>query len=589
MNNLPPPPIPFAAGVAPSFPAPPPIPAFQQPPPLPPPMAFAVPAPPPPPSWRGKLPKVEHRWEGSGLDLRDSACNARQISDEQLCGKATTFNLKSKDWMPVCRLHRKRAPRIASCQALTKGARKGPCNKLIRWQPRFFSLCDKHKNWSGMPCHILKLPVEIRMTIFKYLLPDQPISAWLDDPLRSDGVKCTTSLLLVSKQISQEASDVLYGAHPFTVSIQRNSLNLCGWSYYHNRSDSQITLHPSPTTQYIRPAMLSKIRSIRIQMSLIKPTVRGNRRSRVRSPWDDEVEVYDLRDSVLTTVQMLQQTQSPLRSLSILLATQNQAGTWEEEEQLSFLELITEPFRQLRNIPIVTLENIYYCRDLLRMNVTQYILDKLSPAIDPAATMMKAGPKAKSMENAEPVFSDTDFRLTNSYHSNSGGPTPPPPLLQMTKLLTTNDQFKTWKSELEGIVASNSPAEVTEQCEAARRAFAAFKQVYSSVDNYYFSRLPKGRDWLLHKARVAREKGDLKAIHQCGQTLERLVNELVEEDKAHWERKKTSLQRAVRGFYDGEWGGEGQIGGGWRDFGTEEEGVDEEMYEEEDNQELNEG
>lgn len=412
------------------------------------------------------------------------------------------------------------------------------------------------------------------MNIFKYLLPDQPISAWLDDPLRSDGVKCTTSLLLVSKQISQEASDVLYGAHPFTVSIQRNSLNLCGWSYYHNRSDSQITLHPSPTTQYIRPPMLSKIRSIRIQMSLIKPVVRGNRRSRVRSPWDDEVEVYDLRDSVLTTVQMLQQQQSPLRSLSILLTTQNQAGTWEEEEQLSFLELITEPFKQLRNIPAIKLENIYYCRDPLRMNVTQYILDKLSPAVDAVATMAKAAPNATSIENAGPVWSSTDFWLSNSYQCSSSAPHPPP-LLSLSKILSKDDKFAAWKKDLEDVIMTKTTAEVSPQCESARRAFAAFRQVYTSVDSYYFSRLPKGRDWLLHQARVAREKGDLKAIHACGVKLERLVDGFVEADKEAFERKKATLGRAVKGFYKGEWGGEGRIGGGWQQFVREEPNLEE--------------
>jgi hypothetical protein len=340
-----------------------------------------------------------------------------------------------------------------------------------------------------------------------------------------------------------------------------------------------MTIHPSPTTQSIRPPMLSKIRSIRIQMSLIKPTVRGNRRSRVRSPWDDEVEVYDLRDSVLTTVQMLQQTQSPLRSLSILLCTQNQAGKWEEEEQFSFLELITEPFRELRNIPIVTLENIYYCRDPLRMNVTQYIMDKLSPQVDATATMTNAGPDAKSIENATAVFSKTDFWLSNSYHCNSGGTHPAPPLLQMTKLLNSNLEFQTYKSKLESTIATSLPSPIPASMESARRAFAAFRQAYNSVDSYYFTRLPKGREWLLHQARVAREKGDLKKIFECGIKLEGLVEGFVEEDRVGFERKKVGLERAVEGFYKGEWGGEGTIGGGWEGFGEEniEEGGEEDV------------
>ncbi|TID26836.1 hypothetical protein E6O75_ATG01329 [Venturia nashicola] len=558
--------MPFAAGVAPSFPALPPMPTPQHLPPIPP-----IPPRPPPPLWRGNLPKVEHRFEGAELDLRADVCNAYQISDGQLCGKAASCNLKQKEFMPVCRNHKKRAPRIATCEAtIQEGIRNRQiCGKKIRWQPHFYNLCDQHKDeTTQMRCNLLRLPVEIRMNIFTYLLPDQPISAWLDDPLRSDGVKCTTSLLLVSKQISQEASDVLYGAHPFTVSIQRNSLNLCGWSYYHNRSDSQTTLYSSPTAQYTRPPMLSKIRSIRIQMSLIKPTVRANRRSRARSFWDDEVEVYDLRDSVLTTVLMLQQQHSSLRSLSILLATQNQAGIWEEEEQMSFLELITEPFKQLRNIPVVKLENVYYCHDPLRMNVTQYLLDKLSPAVDAAATIAQ-------MTNVKPIlWSLTDFWLSNSYHCSSIAPHPPP-LLPMTRILTTNDKFSAWKKDLEEIIMSRTPAEVSPQRESARRAFAAFHQVYTSVDSYYFTRLPKGRDWLLHQARVAREKGDLKAIHACGVKLEKLEKGFVEDDKADLERKRTTLERAVKGFYKGEWGGEGRIGCGWQDFGKDEKPVSE--------------
>ncbi|QDS71021.1 hypothetical protein FKW77_008032 [Venturia effusa] len=316
--------------------------------------------------------------------------------------------------------------------------------------------------------------------------------------------------------------------------------------------------------------MLSKIRSIRIQMSLIKPTVRGNRRSRVRSPWDDEVEIYDLRDSVLATVQMLQQQQSPLRSLSIVLTTQNQAGTWEEEEQLAFLKLITEPFKQLRNIPVVVLENIYHCRDTLRMNVTQYILDKLSPVVDANATLSQTGPNSKSIENAGPVWSLTEFWLSNSYHCNSTASHPPPPLLTICKILTTDEKFAAWKRELEETIKTTIPAEPSLEYESASSAFAAFRQVYTSVDSYYFTRLPKGRDWLVHRARVAREKGDLKAIHACGVTLEKLVKTFVEDDSAAFERKKATLGKAVRGFFKGEWDSQGRIRGSWMDLGGQE-------------------
>jgi hypothetical protein len=514
-------------GVGPSFPQPPPLP----PPALPaPPQPFQLPPPPPPPSWRG-ISNFVNQWpQGVDLDAFDRNCNAVH-QNGTLCPKVAAVYPKS--YLPVCKLHKKQRLRLGYCKAETTG--RGACHRLIKWKPPFFELCDAHREWTGMPCHLLKLPTEIRMEIFSYLLPDRPISAWLDRSLRRDGFKCTSDLLLVSKQIHSEAQDVLYRTQPYTVSIQRNTLNMCGRAYYHDISGSQLTTpNSNPGRLPVRPPMLDKIKSIRIQITMIKPSTRLNRRGRSRYNWDEEVEIYDLRDSVQCLLHMLQSRNS-LHHLSIVFCTQNQLDDWDDDRQLGFLKTVMDPLRGLRNILHVDMKCIYQCTDNLRMNTTQYILDHLGPRrriLTPIA--MGGSPSRATIMTPN----SNEFSLSNCFDTY-GTLTSHTPMLDVTKRLHDHAGFLSFKEAWETEIKSSSTPPPSQR--AAKSAFKAFRATYNTVDNHYFTRLPKGKEWMLHQARVAREKGDIQAIHDLRVELESKVQEYIELDRQTLKRKEASL------------------------------------------------
>lgn len=389
--------------------------------------------------------------------------------------------------------------------------------------PPFFELCEQHRDWDGMPCYLLKLPVEIRMEIFRYLVPDRPISAWLDYSLRTDQERCAFNLLLVNKQISQETSDLLYGSQPFTVSIQRNSLSMCGRVYYHDRTSPLFNRRHVPPPVHSQPPMINKVRSLRVQMTLVKPSS-GPRRHRVRRSWDEETEIYDLRDSVQSLVHMLRESSS-LRSLSVVLVTQNLTiSPWTDSDQIQNLKIVVEPFQYLRSLSKVKLDYLYKVHSPLRMNTTQYILDNLRKAEDQ-------------------MLSNNEFTLYNDY-----GPMTPEglPGMPVSKVMATDDDFLQFKSRWESTLQLRGPHVIPET--AAHDVFADFRKAYEVIEGYYPSRLPKGKDMLLHRARVCREKNDVSGIFKLRTEMQDLVSELIKEDRDGISEKENVVKDAFGEF-----------------------------------------
>ncbi|KAF2430080.1 hypothetical protein EJ08DRAFT_734357 [Tothia fuscella] len=570
---------PFAPGVAPSFPVPPPLPPPQLPPI--PPQPFGLPPAPPPPSWRGLSHFVNQRPTGHDLTAFDKNCNA--VKQNGLpCSRAAHYFPKNA--LPVCKLHKKKRLCVGYCKAVEDGKL---CNKTIKWKPPFFELCHDHRDWDGMPCHILKLPTELRLQIFQYLLPDRPVSAWLDRSLRSDSYKCTTSLLLVNKEFYSEASDVLYRTQPFTVSIQRNAINLCGRCYYHDLSGSQHTTpNSNPQRLPVRPPMLDKIKNVRIQMTMVKPSSRLHRRhNRTRPNWDEEVEAYDMRDSVKCFVKMLQ-TSKALQTFSLVFCTQNQLDVWDDDRQLEFLKFIADPFEHLRSIPSVIIHPIYHSTDHQRMNVTQYILDNLSPSLPPPppqpilnipgwlpppppplplnglAGFVSVAPASLPIPGPNFGIEGHDgihWTLSNSLDAFGGRA----PVTAVSKRLHDNDSFLAYKSHWEGTISSKTAPPLQAEFKPASKAYKAFQHAYLKVDRHYLSKLPKGKEWMLHRARVAREKCDINAIRVLHMELAAKVDEYLADEKKKFEEKTQVLERRLKrcGIVLGELAEEKQEGG----------------------------
>lgn len=128
--------------------------------------------------------------------------------------------------MPMCRIHRDQLKEAAWCRApLPCGF---DCSRICLWKPHGFPLCPDHQQ-HPMTCYLLKIPIEMRLRIYGYLLPDRPIPARYGNSrcLTSGGGLVYTALLRVNHQIHDEAVHLLYAASAFTIELGTNGLVMC--------------------------------------------------------------------------------------------------------------------------------------------------------------------------------------------------------------------------------------------------------------------------------------------------------------------------------------------------------------------------
>jgi hypothetical protein len=131
------------------------------------------------------------------------------------CDKTVTTVIS--DQLPVCSSHRAQAMKMVRCQGpLSCGL---PCNEIAEWKPHGYPLCNEH--WSQGKCYFLDLlPIEVRLMIYRYLTPDQPVSSrWCSDWLRGDRSKVSAALFRVNKAIHNEYVHVFYGETTFQVRV----------------------------------------------------------------------------------------------------------------------------------------------------------------------------------------------------------------------------------------------------------------------------------------------------------------------------------------------------------------------------------
>ena len=379
------------------FPPPPPPPAHLVPPPPPqqPPNQSRTDLPMPP--WSGSPPVVDELPTGPLLNARALKCNGIK-SNGALCRLPSKRVGDCTRYLPTCGKHRRQGPLAAVCVHVDRDGRR--CNRLIRWKPKYFKLCAAHADWDGMPCCFMRLPPEVRMMIFAYVLPDLPVTAWLEKPLRQDGVKCTAAVLRLNKQTSQEALSVLYSV-PYNLHFTKDSYQICGRLYSIPRDtlpamddteeELQVPDIHSPPPRHIAP-MLPKIQNLRIQVCLLKSTYSRTRRHhhpRTR-PVDDEHEVYDMRDSIRIVVHSLAQTNHMLHTLTLTMFTQCIQSEWDDARLQRYYNLVTGPLTALKGIARVNLPAPYHIKEsptFVRLITTKYVPDQLRAFRGPRALL----------------------------------------------------------------------------------------------------------------------------------------------------------------------------------------------------------
>ncbi|PMD15133.1 hypothetical protein NA56DRAFT_664027 [Hyaloscypha hepaticicola] len=132
--------------------------------------------------------------------------------------------------LPMCKIHRNQLKVATFCRAQLSCGYE--CGRLCEWRTHMFQMCQCHQD-IPMTCYFLKIPMEMRLRIYRFLLPDRRIPARrLGILLREDGEKTCMEILRINRQIHDEASSLLYGTGSFNIEVSANGLNMCSKTDY---------------------------------------------------------------------------------------------------------------------------------------------------------------------------------------------------------------------------------------------------------------------------------------------------------------------------------------------------------------------
>lgn len=139
--------------------------------------------------------------------------------------------------MPTCKIHRDQLKILGQCRAILPCGFE--CGGLFEWKPHGFQLCANHREYP-MPCYFFSIPIEMRLRVYRFLLPDRPIPPRFRAPrnLRADGERVCTAIFRVNYQTHNEAANLLYGTGVFTIELSEHSLTMCNLPKNYMRFDS---------------------------------------------------------------------------------------------------------------------------------------------------------------------------------------------------------------------------------------------------------------------------------------------------------------------------------------------------------------
>ncbi|KAG9378838.1 hypothetical protein A1F94_010607 [Pyrenophora tritici-repentis] len=189
--------------------------------------------------------------------------------------------------------------------------------------------------------------------------------------------------------------------------------------------------------------------------------------------WDEEVEIYDIRDYISVVVSGILAKAQKLCKLQVRLCLSE--FQWSEEQIFSNSRLLFEPFERLRNVRQVSLGGVFQGRpednSMLLVSphspYTRGLPDRLETCSVP------------SLPTNDPI------------------------------LVAGMPAFDAYVSEWKRKISSKSSTAVTEE-PPIRRMFAEFRNFYTQLSSYVPDVMYRsGKHTFLHRARVAREKEDV--------------------------------------------------------------------------------
>ena len=303
-------------------------------------------------------------------------------------------------FLPTCYAHRDQQSFAGWCQFLQPDS--DICGRLFRWTPPYFELCAEHHGHPDTPCYFMKLPLELRLEIFRYLLPSRPVGSstsllhideeadqqqpWyhstsplrvgsatgrnsqnfmsastLDrSTIRSVFVVPLTNLLLINRQIHDEVKDLFYSSIPFTVDIRKDGTFMCGRRLLEPRradgsSHYVIGDVKKIKEKFIRTFNWAAVKNYNVDILVENWKDDHNRGSHF--PWDEEVEIYDIRDYIGVVVTGILSKARNLCRLNVRLGFSK--FLWTEQELQINVKTLVGPFERLRNVRQPRLLGIY--------------------------------------------------------------------------------------------------------------------------------------------------------------------------------------------------------------------------------------
>jgi hypothetical protein len=282
------------------------------------------------------------------IDPRDPECFLKRCSGFNKKTKLrcnSVIGKKSEQschptFLPTCRTHRDQQSFAGWCQYQHANGER--CSRLFRWTPPYFELCTEHQGHPDTPCYFLKLPLELRHEVFRYLLPDRPIgssTAQLHNEKYSafspssyirpshstnnyrrrpvygypSGHSVTPTqggssvsvfpipaldLFLVNRQFYYEVKDLLFSTVPFTIDVRKDGTFMCGRRLLEPRradgsSHFMVDEADEAKQRFLKYFDWSAVKHYKVDI-LVENWANGTLYP-TNSAWDEEVELYDIR------------------------------------------------------------------------------------------------------------------------------------------------------------------------------------------------------------------------------------------------------------------------------------------------------
>ncbi|XP_014551072.1 hypothetical protein COCVIDRAFT_44101, partial [Bipolaris victoriae FI3] len=464
-------------------------------------------------------------------------------------------------YLPTCALHRDQQSLAGWCQFTSSDGRR--CARLFRWNPPHFELCNDHQGHPSTPCYFLKqLPLELRHEVYRYLIPTEPIdssTAAVHDrssqepdqrasrlpvlsypsPMRATRVLRSKfpmrllDLLSVSRQVHDEVKDRLFSTVTFKIDIRKDGTFMCGRRLLEPKRADGSSHFLFDEADHAKRKFLkcfdwasAKNYAVDILLEncpIANPQhVPSTANMTMRSRWDEEVEIYDIRDYISVVVSGILAKAKNLYKLQVRLCLADFG--WHEEQTLSNSKLLFSPFERLRNVRQPTLGGVFTGRP---NSNSMYPIERTTGRYPIA-------PGTGCVQSALPAY----YELCSVPSLPTDNPV----------LLPGIPGFDAYAAEWRRQISSKGIANVLQE-PLIRKMFTEFRNFYTEFANHVPDiTLKSGRHTFLHRARVAREQEDVIAFRAIrAELLDYWTKHLDDQ-----ERKKRTMETRIAKFLESD-------------------------------------